>query len=93
MSEQVEGQISAPAGQIPQSQALTEASEQSLAELFSRDPEGYQRQDRRQLVAALREHRARLEAAEASGTTKRDRTKLSDARKLESQQSAEELGL
>ena len=80
-------------GVIPQSDALTQATTDSLAELFSRDPEGFQAQDRKRLVAALREQRARWEAAEASGTTRRERTKLSEARKQSSELSAEELGL
>lgn len=54
-------------GQIPQSQLLAEASEDSLSELFSRDPEGFSRQDRDQIVAALRAQRARWAAAEAEG--------------------------
>lgn len=61
---------------LPQSSALAEAgAEESLAELFSRDPEGFQAQDRQRLVAALREQRKRWEAAEANGTTRRERTK------------------
>lgn len=55
-------------GLIPQSQALAEASPSSLAELMSRDPEGYSKQDRVRIVEALRADRARREAAEqASG--------------------------
>ena len=57
----------APAGLIPQSQLLAEASEDSLSELFSRDPEGFQRQDRDLIVKALRAQRARFELAEAEG--------------------------
>lgn len=51
-------------GQIPQSTALAEASPQSLAELMSRDPEGYSRQDRDRIITALRADRARREQAE-----------------------------
>lgn len=58
-------------GEIPQSQALAEASTDSLSELFSRDPEGLSRQDRNAIVAALRAQRARVEAAEASGAKPR----------------------
>ncbi len=81
-------------GQIPQSPALGEVSEDSLAELFSRDPEGFQAQDRQRLVAALREQRKRWETAEASGTTRRERTKLSGPSSgLTTDKSAEELGI
>lgn len=51
-------------GIIPQSTALSEADPASLSELMSRDPEGYQRQDRDNIIAALRADRARREAAE-----------------------------
>lgn len=78
-------------GQIPQSAALTEATADSLAELFSRDPEGFQAQDRQRLVAGLREQRKRWEAAEASGTTRKERTR--GEQRLSSEKSAEELGL
>lgn len=58
-------------GEIPQSNALLEASADgpgaSLAELFSRDPEGLQAQDRKIIIEAMRAHRARLEKAESEG--------------------------
>lgn len=56
-------------GEIPQSTALAEASQgqDSLAEVFARDPEGYSRQDRDIIVQALRDQRARVAAAEAAG--------------------------
>lgn len=55
--------------EIPQSDALAEATkEDSLAEVMSRDPEGLSRQDRDRIIAALREQRARIAAAEAAGT-------------------------
>lgn len=54
--------------EIPQSDALKEATVgDSLAEVMSRDPEGLSRQDRDRIIAALREQRARIAAAEASG--------------------------
>jgi hypothetical protein len=53
--------------QIPQSQLLEEASEDSLSELFSRDPEGFTKQDRTQIIMAYRAQRARFEAAQAQG--------------------------
>lgn len=57
------------ANEIPQSDALREASEgDSLAEVMSRDPEGLSRQDRDRIIEALRAQRARIAAAEAAGT-------------------------
>lgn len=50
------------AGQIPQSNALSEADPLSLSELMSRDPEGLSAQDRGRIISALREDRARREA-------------------------------
>lgn len=58
------------AAEIPQSQALTEANPDSLAELFARDPEGLGRQDRDRIIEALRAQRARVANAEASGQKK-----------------------
>lgn len=57
-------------GEIPQSSALAEASVDSLAELFARDPEGLSRQDRNRIVEALRAQRQRVASAEASGTSR-----------------------
>lgn len=54
-------------GEIPQSDALAEATTDSLAVLFSRDPEGLSRQDRDAIIRALREQRARVAAVEAAG--------------------------
>ncbi len=54
-------------GEIPQSDALAEATTDSLAVLFSRDPEGLSKQDRATIIAALREHRARIAAVDAAG--------------------------
>jgi len=51
--------------QVPQSNALKEASVDSLAELLSRDPEGYSRQDLDRVIAAMREQRARMALANA----------------------------
>jgi hypothetical protein len=54
-------------GEIPQSTALAEADPNSLGELMSRDPEGYQRQDRDRIIAALRADRERrAQAAETA---------------------------
>lgn len=52
---------------IPQSTALTEALPDSLSELFSRDPEGYQQQDLEKIIGFLRSQRERMQAAEAAG--------------------------
>ncbi len=56
--------------EIPQSDALAEATTDSLAVLFSRDPEGLSRQDRDAIIRALREHRARIASADASKPVK-----------------------
>lgn len=53
-------------GIIPQSNALAEADSSSIAEMLSRDPEGYTRQDRDKIVLIMREQRARWEAADAA---------------------------
>lgn len=62
-------------GIIPQSQALAEADPSSLMELMSRDPQGFNTQDRGRIVAALRVDRARREEAEktaaASGASRK----------------------
>lgn len=53
-------------GEIPQSPALSEAdAAASLAELMSRDPEGYSGQDLARIISALRADRERREKAEA----------------------------
>lgn len=57
-------------GVIPQSRALAEATPESLAELLSRDPEGYSRQNRDTIVMVMREQRVRWEATEAAGGPK-----------------------
>ena len=54
-------------GQIPQSQLLAEASEDSISELLSRDPFGFSKQDRAQIILIYRAQRARFEAAQAAG--------------------------
>lgn len=53
--------------EIPQSDALAEATTDSLSVLFSRDPEGLSRQDRDAIIRALRDQRARVEAADKAG--------------------------
>lgn len=85
-----------PLGALPQSSALAEATGatggESLAELFSRDPEGYSDQDIRAVVEAMRAHRARLAAAEASGQ-KLPRAKSAEPKTKGSTLAATELDL
>ena len=79
-------------GEIPQSAALAEADPDSLSELMSRDPEGYQRQDLDAIIAALRAQRERWQKAEAEGTTRSKATRVSAA-VTKSASSAGDLGL
>lgn len=53
--------------QLPLSPALSEASPESIQELLSRDPEGYQQQDLSRVIQLIRENRTRLEAANQEG--------------------------
>ncbi len=78
-------------GIIPSSDALAEASPDSLSELLSRDPEGYQQQDRAAIISALRAQRERFEVAEREG---KKLPKASKASNLitKSEQSAADLG-
>ncbi len=48
--------------------ALAQAQPESLAQLFSRDPQGYTDQDLQKIVSELRIHRARMATAAAAGT-------------------------
>ena len=48
---------------IPASTATAEATPDSLADLFSRDPEGFSQQDLASIVTELRAQRARWAAA------------------------------
>lgn len=57
-------------GEIPQSNALSEATTDSLAELFSRDPEGLTRQDRDRIIESLRAQRARIESVDRASPVK-----------------------
>lgn len=57
-------------GEIPQSSALLEATTDSIAELFARDPEGLSRQDRDRIIEGLRIHRTRVAAVEGSKPTR-----------------------
>jgi hypothetical protein len=58
-----------PVGQLPQSNALAQAGSgaESIAELLSRDPEGYQSQDLDRIIEIMRDQRQRWMAAEAQG--------------------------
>lgn len=57
-------------GALPVSQALAEATGDSIAELLSRDPENYTKQDRARVVSALRAQRERWVQAEALAASK-----------------------
>lgn len=83
-------------GEIPQSDALAEASPQSLLDLLSKDPFKFTRVDRDLAVAALRAQRAKWELAEAGLASKPRATKASPANKaasLISKVNASDLGL
>jgi hypothetical protein len=64
MSEQNGGLHPGPEA-LPLSNAIAEASPESIAELFSRDPEGYAQQDISRIIAELRTARERWAKAEA----------------------------
>lgn len=53
--------------QLPSSNAISEATPDSLSELFSRDPEHFQDQDIDKIIATLRDQRARYQLAESTG--------------------------
>lgn len=54
-------------GSIPASTALSEARPESLAELLSRDPEGYQKQDLDRIIEHYRAQAEKWKAADAAG--------------------------
>lgn len=58
-------------GEIPQSNALAQASPESITELLTRDPMGYARQDRVRIIEHYRELRAIWAKAEANGEHKK----------------------
>ena len=80
-------------GEVPQSNALAEATIDSLAELLSRDPEGYTRQDRTRVIEALRAQREKWAAAEAAAPAKRLAKGSATPALLASPKTAEELDL
>lgn len=53
--------------QLPISNALTEATPDSISDLFNRDPETLNETDLDRLIAEMRSNRERYEAAEAAG--------------------------
>ena len=57
-------------GEIPQSNALAEASPDSLSDLFSRDPETLSTSDFDRLISVLRAQRERWQASEAEAQSK-----------------------
>lgn len=61
----------APPAEVPQSAALSEASTDSLSELFSRDPEHLSELDLTKVVEGLRAQRVKWAAAEASAPEKK----------------------
>lgn len=78
--------------ELPQSDALAEATTDSLSILFSRDPESLNKQDRDAIIRAMREQRIRVEAADAAGAKKpRGASKLPLVG--ESSKSVDDLGL
>jgi hypothetical protein len=58
-------------GEIPHSDALAEATIDSLSELMSKDPEGLTRRDRDKIVDYLREQRKNFAIAEAQPKAKK----------------------
>lgn len=79
--------------EIPQSDALAEASIDSLSELFSRDPEGLQKQDLARIVDELRAQRVRWAAVEAEKATKPAKATSRKASSLVTLAKAGDLGL
>jgi len=78
---------------LPQSNALAEATGDSLSELLGRDPETYTAEDRKAIISALREQRKRWEAAEATPKAVKAKPLSGKAASLISSHSASDLGL
>jgi hypothetical protein len=95
--------ISEPMGEpkapeLPQSDALKEASEESLSDLMSRDPEGYSSQDIKKIIAINRAARVKWEEMEkleaTTGKKKTEKTKADLTPLLKKASgSAEDMGL
>lgn len=70
-------------GKLPESAALAEASEDSLADLFAKDPLKYSEQDIGKIVKELRAQRVRWQQAEqgkpAPGASKAPKAKPAPA--------------
>jgi hypothetical protein len=81
--------------EVPQSPALAEAQADSLAELLSRDPEGYQKQDLQRVIEAMRMQRARLEQGEEQAKAEGKKVKATKVGLLATKAAgtAEDLGL
>ena len=56
-----------PIGAIPQSNALAEASPDSISDLMSKDPEGFSRQDRKRIVEFFQKEREKFGREEQEG--------------------------
>lgn len=83
--------------EVPQSNALAEATTDSLTELMSRDPEGYSRQDLGRIVQAMREMRVKWEAgqvqAQAEAGAKRRASPKASQLSTKAKVNSDELGL
>ena len=90
---QLPAPLSNSAPTLPQTNALAEASPESLSELMSRDPEKFSQRDRALVVAAFREQRKRFVAAEAAGQKAPRQSKTVDIKTLVSTKTPGELGL
>ena len=79
------------------STALAEASVESLTDLMSRDPEGFQTQDRSRIIQVLREQRERFAKTETETAGSRGRGRggstLAEALVKKAHSTAGDLGL
>ncbi len=83
-------------GVIPTSSALAEAKPESISEFLSRDPKTLSPEERKQMVARLREQRHRWELAEAAGEHSRAKKAPGESRTAKSlitEKTIGELGL
>ena len=79
---------------IPQSNALAEASSDSLAELLNRDPEGYTKKDLALVIEGLRQQRVRWAASEAEKASRpKERAVRGPAKQLQLPVSSGDLDL
>lgn len=80
--------------QIPQSDALREVRIDSIADLFSKDPESFTKEDEVRLVATFRQQRERWAAAEAAGgKAPGTKSKIAPQVQVAPTTSAEDIGL